>query len=124
MVGLTSACEDTATLYRGAGGYEFTTMWSAEISYGASRKASAGTIVPGFAGSWETDVLQVSGIGTFLLGGGFALTGKLGIARTDITLTVAGFGASTSSSSSTTQASFGVGARYDFTDRFAIRAQY
>lgn len=109
-----AGCDDTATLVRGAGGYQFAPMWSAEISYGPSRKASIA------GGSWEADVLQVSGIGTFPIHGGFALTGKLGLARTDVTVTAAGF----STSTGTSNAAFGIGVRYDFTDKFAVRAQY
>lgn len=119
-VGATSVCDTTANLFRVAGGYQFDPMWSAEISYGASRKASLGILLPGIAGAWEVDVLQLSGVGTFPLGSGFALTAKLGVARTDLTLTAAGADVS----SSTTKASLGIGARYDFTDNFAIRAQY
>lgn len=121
--GATSACEDTATLVRVAGGYQFDPMWSAEISYGASKKGSLGVILPGVTGAWEVDVLQISGIGTFPVGGGFSLTGKVGIARSDLTLTSAGL-AAVSISSSTTNVAFGIGAQYDFTGSIAARAQY
>ena len=123
-LGTASGCKDTATFFRVVGGYEFTPMWGAEISYGFSGKASLGNISAGMTGKWEASALQLAAIGTFPLGSGFALTGKVGIARTDLKLSAAGPGTSTSLTSTSIKPAFGIGARYDFTNTFGVRAQY
>ena len=110
-------CEDTATLFRIAGGYQFAPMWGLEVSYGNYGKAS---LISSLA-DWELNGLQVSGTGTFPLGAGFSLIGKLGVAQTTIKLAATGFG---STSATSTQMTYGIGAQYNFTESVAVRAQY
>jgi hypothetical protein len=45
-------------------------------------------------------------------------------ARTELKLSAAGSGISTSVTSATINPAFGIGARYDFTNTFCIRTQY
>jgi hypothetical protein len=78
-----TGCEDTATAFRIAGGYQFAPMWGAEVSYGDYGKASAGTLGL-LSVDWKVSGLQVAGTGTFPIGNAFSVIGKLGIARTDL----------------------------------------
>ncbi|MDH4234534.1 MAG: porin family protein [Gallionella sp.] len=114
-----TGCKDTATLARIAGGYQFAPMWGAEISYGDYGKESAGTLL-GVSVDWEARGWQISGTGTFPLGNAFSVIGKLGAARTELKLS----GGGTSESATSTKLAFGIGAQYDFTRNFGLRAQY
>jgi len=114
-----SGCEDTASMFRVAGGYQFAPMWGVEISYGDYGKASAGTGF-GISIDWQLSGFQVSGTGTFPLGDAFSLIGKLGIASTDLKLS----GGGSSLSATSTNLAYGIGAQYDFTKNISVRAQY
>lgn len=122
-----TGCTDTATAFRIAGGYQFTPMWGAEVSYGdlGSTSLGSGTIlgIP-VSGDYKASSLQFSGTGTFPLGAGFSLIGKLGIARTDLNISASGGGVFSSESATTTKLAYGIGAQYDFTRNVAVRAQY
>ena len=52
------------------------------------------------------------------------MTGKVGIARSDLKVSATVGGISGSLSYTNTDLAFAIGAQYDFTDNFAIRAQY
>ncbi len=114
-----SGCKDSASLIRVAGGYQFTPMWGAEVSYGDYGKASAGTGF-GLSVDWHLSGLQISGTGTFPIASGFSLIGKLGIAQTDLKLS----GGGTSISATSTKLAIGIGAQYDFTNNISARGQY
>lgn len=114
--GPTGGCKDTSTAHRIAGGYQFTTMWGAEVSYGDYSRSTLG----GTTGKWEANGLQASGTGTFPLVHAFSVIARAGIARTDLGSTVAG----TPRSATSTTLGFGVGAQYDFSEGVAFRAQY
>ena len=118
-----TGCKDTATMYRVAGGYQFAPMWGAEVSYGTYGKASLGIVnIPGTgslaAGDWQSTGLQVSATGSFPVGDAFALTGKIGIARTDLKISA------TSLTASTTNLGYGIGAQYSVSKSIALRVQY
>ena len=115
-----SGCEDTATLYRFAIGYQFSPMWGAEASYANYGKASIGSL-GGLSGDWEATGLQISGTGTFPIADKFSIIGKLGIASTDLKVTTNFAG---DASETTTKLAYGIGAQYDFTENVSVRAQY
>jgi len=115
-----SGCEDTATLYRFAVGYQFSPMWGAEASYANYGKASIGSL-GGLSGDWEATGLQISGTGTFPIGAKFSIIGKLGIASTDLKVTT---NIPSSDSATTTKLAYGIGVQYDFTEKVSGRAQY
>lgn len=113
-----NGCNDTATLYRVSGGYQFTPKWGAELSYADYGKASAGMIL-GTTVDWQASGFQLSGTGTFHAGESFSWIAKLGGARTELKLT-GGFSASATS----TKLAVGIGAQYDFTRNVSARIQY
>ena len=107
-----SGCSDTATAIRVAGGYQFTPMWGAEVSYATYGKASLGSS----HGDWKTSGVQASGIGTFPVGETISLLGKVGVARIEHQVNGA--------SSTKTNLAYGIGAQYDFTKGIAFRVLY
>jgi opacity protein-like surface antigen len=119
-----SGCKDTATVFRVAGGYQFTPMWGAEVSYGATNKPSLGTGAGVTSSSWQANSLQVSATGTFPVADAFSVIGKVGIASTDLKTEASGAGGSASLSATSTKLAFGIGAQYDFTKNIGVRAQY
>ncbi len=125
-----AGCKDTATSWRVAGGYEFTRNWAVEISYADYGSANLGlTPVPvtfygktvpagGSLGQWKAIGYEFAGVGTWPVAGGFGVFGKLGIATTRLDLSLAG------TSLNKTTAAWGLGAKYDVTRTFGVRAQY
>jgi opacity protein-like surface antigen len=118
-----SGCKDSAGTLRVALGTEFASQFSGEISYASYGSASMGTLsVPGFAplagGNWKLSGFQLAGIGAFPLTDVVALTGKIGLASTKITLDIA------SMSATSTNLMFGVGLQFKVNRDVAIRAQY
>jgi|WetSurMetagenome_2_1015567.scaffolds.fasta_scaffold01866_18 OmpA-OmpF porin, OOP family len=118
-----TGCQDTATMYRIAGGYQLTPMWGAEASYAEYGSSNIGTGL-GTTGNWKANGFQVSGTGTFPIGNAFSIIGKLGIATTDFKVSASGLGASVGMNETTAKLAFGIGAKYDFTNKIAMRAQY
>lgn len=112
--GPAGGCKDTSTAFRIAGGYQFTPMWGAEVSYGDYSRSTLG----GATSQWEANGLQASGTGTFPLGHDFSVIAKAGVARTDLSATA------TSRSATSTTLGFGIGAQYDFSKSVSARAQY
>lgn len=113
-----NGCNDTATLYRVSGGYQFTPKWGAEVSYADYGKASAGMLL-GSTVDWQVSGFQLSGTGTFPVRDAFSLLAKLGVARTDLKLS-----GGVSASATSTKLAFGIGAQYDFTKNISGRVQY
>ena len=111
-------CKDTASAYQLAAGYQITPMWGAVASYGDYGNATLGTWSGIPLGDWEVSGFQVAGTGTFPLGAGFDLIGKVGIAHTKIELTAV------ARSATSTKLAVGVGAQYNVSPSVAIRAQY
>lgn len=107
-----TGCDENATAIRIGGGYQFAPMWGMEASYASYGKASLG----GASGDWETNGVQVSGIGTFPVADAFSVLGKVGIARIEHKVA--------SASSTRTNLAYGVGAQYDLSTGIAFRVQY
>jgi len=124
------SCDDTDTAYRLAGGYQFTPMWGAELSYAdLGKDTMSGTYLGAqVTGDAKATSFQLAGTGTFPISSGFSVIGKLGIARTELkvsaTATVPGFSASASAKDTSTKAAYGIGVQYDFNKTVSARAQY
>lgn len=114
-----TGCGSKADLYRITGGYQFALRFGVEASYADYGKASAGKTPFGTSMDWQASSLQISGIGTLPVGEGFAVIGKLGVARTTLKLT-----GSANASASSTKPAFGIGAQYELSKSVFVRAQY
>ena len=99
-------------------------MWGAEISYGDYGSASAGSFMGTPLGDWEASGFQISGTGTFPLGAGFDVIGKIGFARTKIEFMYSPAIGGGSDTATSTKLAVGVGAQYNVSQNLAIRAQY
>lgn len=125
-----SGCEDTGTAYRIVGGYQITPNWGVEVSYADYGSGSAGSGNVGgslgfVSGTWKATGLEVSGVGTLPVSGAFSLTGKIGLASTDVKADYSSsLLGSINESASNTKLAFGIGARFDVNSNLAIRAQY
>ena len=121
------SCKKTDTAYRLAGGYQFTPMWGAEVSYADLGKVTASGLVAGVPVSAElkSTSLQLAGTGTFPISGAFSVIGKLGIARTDVKPSGSALGITVGLPTTvSTKAAYGIGVQYDFTKNISARAQY
>ncbi len=128
----TFGCKDNDTGYRLAGGYNFTPMWGAELSYADFGKATISGVVAAppalilpFTGTYKATAVQVSGTGTFAINDVFAIIGKVGLVNSTAKLDVAvSGGGATGVSTTKTTAGFGVGVQFSFNQHTAVRAQY
>ncbi len=119
-------CNETATAFRFGGGYQFTPNFGIEANYGILGKPTMSGTVLGVAinGEAKLNTLQVAATGTYPVADAFSLIGKLGIARTTVDVTASGGGFSSSQSATSTKLAYGIGAQYDVSKTFGVRAQY
>jgi opacity protein-like surface antigen len=136
-----NSCSEKHSVFRFAYDYQFTPVWGFEISYGDLAKAEAfgvSTYDATSTGAWKMKVngWAIAGTGTFPIGGGFSLLGKVGGVRAEFdehltffctTCSPAGdyyiaddYRIHTAKGSLT----YGLGLQYDFNKTYAIRAQY
>lgn len=113
-----AGCSNTSAVARAGLGYQFVQNFGAEISYGYYGKQSLGMAGATALGDWKASGFELAGVGTLPLTGGFALTGKIGIAPTTYEQTGAG------RSVTSTNLAWGLGVRYGFSQKVALRAQY
>jgi len=133
-----SSCsaDDTSTSWKVFAGYQFHPNVSAELGYvdfGKTAEASARGTVLGVASSvsldWEPKGFTVGAVGTFPVGSGFELLGKLGLMRWDVDLSFSGTGAYADAGSfgdddTGIDLTFGIGVKYDFNKTVALRAEW
>jgi opacity protein-like surface antigen len=131
-------CSERQPVYRAAYDYNFTPHWGFEISYGDLAKAVGhGTCtLDGYPGTWrmKSNGWAISGTGTFPMGGGLSLLGKIGGVRAEFDESLDTYCASCSPSgdwhamrtiyTAKNSLAYGLGLQYDFNERYAIRAQY
>lgn len=129
--GLTGfSCANSEVAYRIAAGYQFDPIWGVEISYGDLGNSKLSGVTSGVAISEETRIsaVQAAATGTYRVTQSLSMIGKVGIATTFVnqsgTSGEAGLIASSSANATSTRLSFGIGAQYDVTKSFAVRAQY
>ena len=117
-----TGCTESAFLFRLNGGYQFSPMWGAEISYGDYGKGSLGTAtLPEYGrinlGHWQFSGYEISGIATLPFSNAFSVIGKIGIAQTTIKFTRVPITATN------TNIAYGIGAQYALSNCTALRAQ-
>jgi len=113
-------CEDKDNIWKILGGYQFSRNFAAEIAYSAPAEvtASLGAARIGV----ETTIWELVGVGMLPVVDRFSVYGKLGLYRAE-TEDSNNFGAPTSSETNN-DLTFGFGARYDITPRFAVRGEW
>jgi opacity protein-like surface antigen len=122
LPGNMSGCTDTASIMRIAGGYQITPRFGSEISYGSYGTAKLAT---GFSTSadWKMSGLQLSGTITNPIAAGFSSIFKIGLASTELKLSGSALNAGNYKTTKT-QFTWGLGVKYDFSQKIAVRAQY
>ena len=113
------SAKDHATTYKFFGGYQFSTNFGIEAGWADLGKME----VSGGGDSFSTHPrsLYVAATGTYPLAEGFALTGKIGAARTRTTLSVTGEG---DEKESKTALLLGVGGTYAITPTVQAVVEY
>lgn len=109
------------------GGYQFSQHFGVELAWVDLGKAGySGTFfgTPVTGGSVETSGLNISAVGTLPLGSGFALFGKAGFFAWESKAKDVTGGAPFSGKEDGTDLSLGIGASYDLTKNFGIRAEW
>jgi OOP family OmpA-OmpF porin len=118
--GLSVTESDTA--FQIAGGYRFTPNVGAEIGY--THLGTASISAQGMSASSKPQSLHVAVTGAWNLTPEFAITGKLGAARTHTKLEASDAGSSESDTEKRTSLMYGVGVSYAFTPKIALIAEY
>lgn len=109
------------------GGYQFNQNFGLELAWVDLGKAGySGTFggIPVSGGTVKTSGLNMSAVGTLPLGSGFALFAKAGLFAWEAEANDVTGGLPFSGTEDGTDLSYGVGASYDFTKNFAIRAEW
>lgn len=109
------------------GGYQFNQNFGVELAYVDLGQASYSGFfgaVPVTGGTVKTSGLNISAVGTLPLGSGFALFGKAGLFTWEAKANDTTGGLPFSATDDGVDLSLGIGASYDFTKNFAIRAEW
>lgn len=116
----------TDTAFRIGAGYQLNKNVGFEANYADFGKLTASGVVLGFATSVSVPVTGygVAVVGTLPLSDAFALTGKVGLESISVKNNVSLLGVTVSQSANKTNATFGVGIKYNLTPSVALRAQY
>lgn len=119
--GFPGSCDDDDTAWKVYGGYQFTKNWGVEFGYVDFGEIKA--TVPGGTAKVEADGWTLSGVGTLPFANNFSGFAKLGIIQADIDAKGTGVLAGSASDSSTDW-TFGLGVKYDFTQNVSLRAEW
>lgn len=125
-------CKDTAGAVRIAGGYQFTQMFGMEVSYADfGTLENSGSLPYPWVGinsvKYKISGYALHATATLPINDSFSLLGKLGIARSKGEISATSINTpsfNVNDTSSSTKASFGVGAKYAFSDQVDFRVQY
>jgi OOP family OmpA-OmpF porin len=116
------SCDLKDTGWKVFGGYRLNRNFAVEGFYGNWGEITVG--VGAASAKVESTTFGVAALGILPLGEQFELFGKLGLGSTDIEATGSGPGGSATASDSGSDVLFGVGAAFNFTRNFAIRAEW
>jgi OmpA-OmpF porin, OOP family len=112
------SCDDKDSAWKILGGYQFNRHFAVELGYTDLGEVSASG--PGGSASIESSAFEVVAVGMMPIADKFAIYGKLGMYRGETDAS----GPGGSISESTTDLTFGIGARYDFTRNLGVRAEW
>lgn len=108
--------------YRFAAGYNLSPMLAVEAGY--NMLGDSTVVYTNATTTLKTSIMQVSAVGTYSINDTFDLQGLLGLAFNSMSLSGTGGAAGFDSSNSSTNLSYGVGAKYNISKQFGIRARY
>lgn len=122
----TITCSTSTTAYRLGLGFQFNRFIGLEASYLFPAKLTAnGTYLTlPISGEVSLSGYQLSFLGALPISDNFSLLGKAGYASTDATESISGFGYTLSNNQNNLNPAYGLGARYAFNDRVALRVMY
>jgi len=110
--------DDTGTGFKIGGGYAFHRNFGVEAAYVDLGKATASA--GGQSAELKASGISVVAVGMLPLGQNFSLLGRLGFINATVELSALG----SSVDSTDMKTTFGIGASYNFTPKFAVRADY
>ena len=130
--GIASSVNSNPVAYKLQLGYQFNQYWAIEGGYaGIGNLTYSGAALLGGAPlsgqtSENTDIYNLSVAGTLPFGGGFSGTGRLGYASVhttaNTTMVVNSTTISTSITGSKSEATYGLGLKYDINEKVSLRA--
>lgn len=114
------SCDEKDTAWKIFGGYQINRNFGVELGYTDLGEVSA--TGAGVRINLETTAWELVGVGSFPVADRFSLYGKLGFYRAEnkVSSNIAGI----SGDKTTTDLTFGVGVRYDFTRSMGVRAEW
>lgn len=126
--------DDSSTGWKVFGGYQFNKNWAAELAYTDLGKFSMNADVTGGIGGYtgpeygevKPQCWSLSAVGILPLGNNFSLLGKAGVCRWDDRYKGVELGTGTPEmdTSTGTDLTFGLGAKYDATKNLGVRAEW
>jgi len=121
-------CSNTALAYGLDGGYQFSDMFGLELAYAdyGAFKTSGSVSGSSLDVSQKISGFRMSATASFPLSNSFAITGKLGIANTavSVTGTVTPGPSIPGHTAGSTSLAYGAGVKYNINKTVALRAQY
>lgn len=117
-----NTCTDSDRGSRFSAGYQINENIAAEISHFNAGKTTASGF--GVTDSIETKEWQFSGVGLLPMGNGLSLFAKLGFAHWDVARANSAPTAPPNPGATGTDVLFGIGGKFDFNSKFAMRTQY
>jgi opacity protein-like surface antigen len=122
------SCNDSAIAYGLDGGYQFTDRFGVELAYANFGSPKTSGLVSGsnVEVTEEISGFRLSGTASFPISNSFAITGKLGVARTSLNniSTVTPGPVIPNYTASTTSLAYGIGVKYNINQSVALRVQY
>lgn len=123
--GLVSSGDDNLTAYKLQAGYQVNSNLAIEggyIDYGKlDYTATATNLVGVLTANGKATGWNLVAVGILPLGNQFSVLGKLGVAEVSVSTTVAAAGLSVSTSDSKTDATYGLGVKYEITKAVFLR---
>lgn len=116
-------CDDQDTAWKVFGGYQFHPNVAIELGYadlGEAKASGGGATFTDKATAWD-----LTGVGSWSFANQFSVYGRFGFYHGEVKsdASLVGFG-SASDSKTTTDITFGLGARYDITRNIGVRAEW
>jgi OmpA-OmpF porin, OOP family len=116
------SCDDEDTSWKIFGGYQFNRNFALELGYVDLGEVKASG--PGGTATIEATAFELVGVGMLPLANNFSLYGKIGLYRAETEVSVNTFLLVASEDESNTDLTFGIGAQFDVSKQFAIRAEW